>query len=647
MTGDSAEIKLRASLDPAAATEGANKVVKDVKGISEATDRASEGGKKLVEQLGSMRSAHHALEGIANIAEGGAASLAGMAMEARVLTEAFEAMIPGAGPLLAILTGLAIGGEMFATSQDSAEKATDKAADATARQAKKIEELQIKAAAAYPDILRQIEAITKAVMDQVAAQRELEKANQELADAKISERLADLDEEEAIEMGGKDADQQAAIKRDFAKKRLALKQELELQKAEEEKEDRESALKALQTDLETKQREAAALSEQLTHANNLVNGDALKKVSNAGVKSNAQMAAERREQLRNLNNQLDITGSRRGLSSSEQVEFDKLTSEVPRLAEEERIFGPSFTQQQKTLEEKKKKSDQDIEKFGDPSFWTNITNPIERLSFKERYNQAREESEALQKQLDAIDGYNAELNAAKSQIKDNGPKWAELNGAIDAIKIKLDAAGVNVARASENIVTLKSRHVGEQVTEETKNKEEQAQRDFENREAKRKAQIDTLDAQINAATDETMKAVLERQKAALESTGIQDKAKVDLSTGKIGQAQYDEAIARASATTSNAESAIAKQQTAQGKKDQATDNRETEQELKAVRGQIEATGNKQLIQEAKQIMETVLDKHLELAMLQRVFASGVNAKFQNIDQVHHDFQAQIDALKRQ
>ena len=143
---------------------------------SEETGRLGEVGGRAGEVLGSLRSGRHAIAGIVEVARGGTSALAGMATEGRVLTEVFESLIPGAGAFLAVFTLAQIALGMMEKSEDSAEKATDKATAAQDKQADSIKALEDQAAKSYPNILQFMQAISKEMAEQQTAAQGLLRA---------------------------------------------------------------------------------------------------------------------------------------------------------------------------------------------------------------------------------------------------------------------------------------------------------------------------------------------------------------------------------------------------------------------------------------------------------------------------------------
>lgn len=515
-------------------------------------DKLGAVGERASHVFGSLRSARHPLMAIGEIARGGTSAVAGLAMEGRVLAEVFESIIPGIGPLIAAFTLLSVGAQMWSRSEESAEKSTDKATEAADKQAKKIDELQQRAATAYPDVLKYLEAVTKELSAQTIATEKLERANQELEDAKISEKLAQLDNEEDAALIGKGADQRGAIQQNYAEKRLKLKKELDDKKAQDEVKAKQEELDKANKDLTDAQAQIASLGQQLAQAHNVVNGRAQAGLDSAGVKSDAQAAADRMEQLRNLNNSLDATGARRGLSPQEGQEYQDLQRDVSKMQDREAVMGKSFDDQLKAQQAKKDAADKEAAKDSDPSFLSKITDPGIIFNFQERAAKARAESEAAQKQIDAILAYQAEMKAAKDELEKGVPKFQELNSSIETLKLNIDAAAKNLAAAKTKADTTDLRGQDAIAKQDAQAGNAAAERAYENREAARKANIDKLDDEIARTGDQTLKAILGKQKTRIEASGIEDKARTDLSEGKITRGQYDEAMTRVGIDRNNA-----------------------------------------------------------------------------------------------
>jgi hypothetical protein len=150
----------------------------------------------------------------------------------------------------------------------------------------------------------------------------------------------------------------------------------------------------------------------------------------------------------------------------------------------------------------------------------------------------------------------------------------------------------------------------------------------------RKKQAEDVQDDPNATPDQ--KSAAKAQGDQVDVEGFQDKinnaAQLQLSQAEVTKLKADVAslMKRAQFTVEG-----------QDKKDDA---KETSAALQTVRGQIEATGNKELIAQARKIMETILDKHAELTQLQIIFTTGVNAKFQQIDATHESLRNQIRSL---
>jgi hypothetical protein len=123
-TGDP-QVRIAATIDPSGAISGAGKTVDAIDGIKGSSEGASSAGKNLVDQFGSLRSAHHALAAIGEIARGGTEAVAGEAMAVRFLGEAFESLIPGGAALVALATVVSLGASMVARQQEHNDKLAD------------------------------------------------------------------------------------------------------------------------------------------------------------------------------------------------------------------------------------------------------------------------------------------------------------------------------------------------------------------------------------------------------------------------------------------------------------------------------------------------------------------------------------------
>ena len=365
-------------------------------------------------------------------------------------------------------------------------------------------------------------------------------------DAKISQKLAELDEFEDVDLQHKDADDQSKIKQDYARRRLELKQQLEAKKAVDDIAAKQAAVDAAKKELADNKSQADALEGQLGQAYDVVNNGP-KRLADAGVQTDAQGAAARLELLRNLNNQVDDKGNQRGLSKDEEAMYKQdQGGAYPDIQKEERENGPSYTPANWPSGKSKRDAiDEDREKSENPNFLLNQT-PAQREAWAARAEDDKARSEALQKQIDAILQYQAQVTEAKKQIEDSVPKFQELNAAAGTLTTKIQAAATDVEKAKVDADTLtRNKQPGETTKLNEDQRKETAERRFENFDAQNKAAIDKLDTEIKATTDETLKAVKERQKAALEATGIVAKANLDLSTGKIGHEQFVEQTQKA------------------------------------------------------------------------------------------------------
>jgi hypothetical protein len=579
---DGPQVRIGAFIDPSGAVVGGEQVAAEVDKVAAKTEAAGERVNSSV--LGNLRSVHHLVGGLIEMGEGGPAAFAGIAAEGRVATEVFEGMLGPLAPILLILTTITqIAIPMF-------EAATEKARKAQEEQNKAMEEANRKA-------------------------DERKDKHVEVEIKKEADAVRDL--AAAYNATNSELERQAAGERAYADNRAAeLKATKDLTLAQLEQQ---------------KQKELAGAHGE--GERNAIEDKYKGLAAEVEGKSDAEIAKLKQH--------------------AAQVEIDVNNQERDQIQQQINSLG-------KQKDELQKKADETAAKAA----LQGVT-PDEEGSFGDAYKEAREENHAaVKKANDAIQqGASPELiDLYQTQIQ---PTITKVRAAYDADMAQRNLAGAggdlqkSIDKLSEKIDGLATKHdqlvsaqtvagteekvaetkaASQKIDDDQKAKSDAAQAAFTDREAKRKEDMENLDAKMKGTTDVAIKSALQGQKTGIEAEGIRDKAKTEYGVGNLSDARYHEEMNRAQAMTTGANASS--QVKAQQSQDKTLDR-----EIETAKKQIEASGNKSAIEGLHQITATVLDKVKELAELQALLTAAVTGKLSVIDQQMATTRALANALK--
>lgn len=125
------QLRIDATINAGGAVSGGKQTVDALNQVKEATERGAQSAKEAGETfnsaiLGNLRSVHHLLAGLFEISEGGIPAIGGLAAEGRVTTEVFEGMLGAFAPLALIITTITqLAIPMFEAWAARGEKAKD------------------------------------------------------------------------------------------------------------------------------------------------------------------------------------------------------------------------------------------------------------------------------------------------------------------------------------------------------------------------------------------------------------------------------------------------------------------------------------------------------------------------------------------
>jgi hypothetical protein len=651
------EITITTTIDPEGALAGAAATTEAIKKVGDAAE--SEGGRFDASILANRRSVTHLLRGLLELNEGGVAAIGGLATEGFVAAEGFEALLGPLFPLIAAVTLFgSVGIPIFERLGQKAGEHNSKLDDAKTKTGDltvATQDLEKQAAISYPNILTMLQAQTSEMLKQVAAQKDLQRAKDELQDAQMAGKIADLDDQEEKDLVGKSEGEQAAIKRDYEKRRIALRQEQQRQQANEELTAKQQAAADARKAIEDQENEAKAEGMKLEQAYAVLHGGADAQLAQAGVKSDAEIAADRKAELERLAAQTTPTGDYRGMSPDETIEYENLQRSVPQLQSKEAADGKSFDGQLEALKKQKADAEQEEAKDLDPSFTQKLTDPDLIFNNQQRAQNARATADKATAQIQAIEEYIASINAGRKVIEEGVPKFQDLNNAIPVLTKKAETADTLVDVAQQKVNNLQTVQNTETAKITAQQAREIAKEEYQKRAAERETEQGKIEAELknpnlNVPGREDLQQQLENLKKKGDQDQLDNAIPLGLTDAEIIKLKGLQSSSQISTTyTSEAEQKRAAEQQARAnsrdtRTDITGDGREAIQDMQSL------GASKQDIEQAKSAVSQMGQGHAEAAAsllgILEHFTGSVNNLSAANTEVFNSLMAKIQALDR-
>jgi hypothetical protein len=551
------------------------------------TDNA-EKGHKMVEELGSMRESRRLAIELFESFSGGGETIAGVTGILRTFLLTTEALNPVAAAVAAI--GLALAGvyALHGQKEDGKKDLEDYGAS--------IKDLEKQAKESYGNMLEMLKEQTAEYRAQVDAVKELQRAKDELQDAQLAGKIANLDEQEQKDLAGKSEGEQAAIERDYEKKRIELRQQQAVEKANDDLAAKQQAAKDAEKAIQDQKNLAEAEQLKLSQAYGVVQGGAAAGVK--GIKSDAQVAQAQLDQL-----DYNFYNGSRALTPEETLQREDLQKKVPELQQKEAVSGPDFTeglkQLQTELQESRDREKDDLNEYGHIGWDGARIGAAHDAADGERANQ-----EKIKNAIDAINNYSTQMQAAQDVIKESVPKFQELNRSIPTLQTKADTANTEVAAAQQKVTNTETSARVDTDKLTAQQARQIAKEEFDKREAQRASSSAEMQAELkNPNLNEAQKAQLQNKIEGLKTYTDQDQLDhskdLGLSDADIIKLKGNQVSTRTStanqiaAEKQKAEAEAARKQAQQTKADQRGAGQEALSEIEGL------GGSKQIVDQAK------------------------------------------------
>jgi hypothetical protein len=629
------EIIIKATIDASDATSGADQVVGDLGKIKESAEGAGEGAekgakgfKKMVEEAGTMQESRRLMAGLFDTMEGGGRSIEG----ATDLMRFFLLTVTDLNPVMLgatiILGSIAAALVRHSQAADGAKKSTDDLKEAWKEATAELDSdlKEIEDGKFWDGQLAAAKQVTAEITAQATAVGVLHTAEDKLAAAKKEQALADLSLREQKALQGKTGDEAEDIKRGYGYERSEIeansqqqRDALELQRAKDNL--------AMQKRLaEAKQRETDATVDSSLRTFADAKGA---KLSVAELPSDYEAARDRQEDYQYRIKNVGAEGIA-PLNPAEKIDYMNLGQGglVEQLRQKQVDAGrPLFTDQSATA---KKEIDQ-LESAMDY-----VLNKGDTIS-----GQTPEQTQAtlqnwetkifgLREFLKRVATYeNAQqqaLEASKAMgkaLQDNTDAQAKFQSTEKADAVTVQAAQVTSGADNTKHAATQKQQDNEVFSIITTRKN--AARDNE-----LDAKITSLQSRLDVAQDDGTKKALNDLLASAQAEKVRNK-EYDTLAGtddpELAKSIKDKAGADAGKLGASAQEKDTKIDARADAAAKRTQDKQDEETIRALHSQIENLGNKQLLEDTKRILQGVLDKHQEIAIMQAELASASSQGF--------------------
>jgi hypothetical protein len=496
----------------------------ELEGTTVAATQSATGIEAVGAQLAQTGTQRHVLTSIREIARGGAYEIRGEAEASFLLGRALDSIIPGVGIFIAIASGIALVTQVLEEHAEKADAAAEKVSakqqelsDGADTLARNVKQWEAAAVASYDAIGQAADRATKAVEAHTLAIRNQQRARDELNDAELAARLAQLDQQEIEAEKGKSPEEKADIARNFDLQRLNMRQQRTQEKANEEAKSAQQEIDRLNTDNASLKgdlaKKAAAfqnLQDQVTSA----------KIGLIGVSDDAELAESQLAALQKKQFGPD------GLSPDEQQRMEQLQRTVPQLEIDKVKNGPSYesSQNAKAIEGVPGSGGLQSQLDEQLAIEKEALQYLSRPGMAKIAADARAAADRLADQITAIGQYQALLAATGEASKKyteavsaNADKITANNDQISANTTELLAKQLNVTT-----VALSGYVAQQKLTD--KNAGDRAKQDFKDRDADRYARrkgFETISEDPTVSPDE--RAAAKNQVDRIDAASIADK----------------------------------------------------------------------------------------------------------------------------
>jgi hypothetical protein len=652
--GDASEYRIRVAIDAGDATSGADTAVDAIGQIEGATKKATESSHNLQgEQLGSLRTSEHLFRGLVELHEGGAEALAGLATEARIAGEVFEAELGPAAPFLIILSTLiAVGipalgkafGEAGEGSKADIEKIKRSLEDlassvSTTRKAEfeAITAAQTQIIKGDEDQLKAAQANTEELKKQAEAEKELQRAKEASDDAQLGLTIAELERNKRIDLAGRrsGADRDA-IEQKYDTKELEARENRAREKADDEVTARNAELADLDAQLVAKGKEVTAQQGIL---------DDLKNQQKSGI-TEVNQAQDKSVDAKNFLQSEGITVNRDGSGKPPSATAtDRQGNTVDVIAE---------------LQKRLAESEADYARIREGLRLGQY--PVDSVA-------------ATQKELSElggrIDKANVFLATVRNAIGDSGayddatkkfgPLIAELDQKIRSQQETVehlksdfetqrdkprDAAVENIRTAEKKRETLVPEQETAEVDLDAKQRKERAQRLLTDRQADREKDEDAIQSQIKGAMDAALKARLEKQLAQLKAEGVEDEGAFKFQFDEIDSHQLGATQAKATSIKTDAGILGDKQESAAEKTALKQQMESVKRQVEQLKAQIAALPEHAQLEPLVKAVLALADPVKEMPMLQSLLAQQMHEATDQFGNITTKFKQDLAKAKK-
>lgn len=594
--------------------EEVTRVRAEIEGVVPAIEGTQTGLAKVGEEFSKLGNQRHILTSVREIAQGGARAIRGEAEAAFLLGNALEAIVPGVGILIAVGSGIALISQILEEHAEKADKVkqSDKElADGAETASQKLKDLQTSSETTYNAIATAADRAAAAVQAHVKALREQQRAQDELNDAELAARIANLDQEEYKKQQGKSPEEKEGITREYDIKRLNLRQERTQEKANEAAIEKRQDIDAANAEIAAKQAEQSKKDADIASKQDAL---ARAQINAGGIQSDAESA---QSDLNNLQQKQFTTG----LTADESQRLQQLLHDVPDLVAKEAVNGKTYNAALDSpaidgvpgsggLRAQLK----DQEKIEKDALESAPNNPVAGQQAAD----ARANIDRLQDQINAIIEVQGLTAGIKKPLEENQKSREkteqdieELRGHIVALQKELLASQINVTTVALTGFTTREKAVD-------KNNYLQEKAEYDEREASRYARKKAADdaaADPNATPDQ--RAASKALADHIDAEGLADKLAHAVALG-ISQAEQTKLSADLKSANAHANDVVGVQNKKDATEAAKASTKELHEQIAHVGAAIEASGNKEAIENLKTIRELLKDNPTaELAALTR------------------------------
>jgi len=303
-------------------------------------------GAKFTEEMGKMRESRRVAIELFETMEGGGHTIEGVTGLMRTLILTTDALAPEYAALVAIglaLAGIAAAHYKTKEAADDVAASTAVAADETKRFDDNLKDLAKDNV--WQGMAGEARKYTEELQAQAKALDTIQKAQDQLRDAKTALRLATLDTQEQQDLNGKSGAEAEQIRARYALQKDNVRQQADQEKAAAEVAAAQKQIDDLEKTKQAKQREMDAAGKDFTSASENFNS-ARRAINENGDEDDYSHARDRvaalQDQKKNVGNLDDDGNVIQPLTATEEIDLHNLAAALPGLQAKTVAQGPQF-----------------------------------------------------------------------------------------------------------------------------------------------------------------------------------------------------------------------------------------------------------------------------------------------------------------